>query len=304
MKSTGNRGVERVDIRGNVDGIQLEPAATKPDSTKADSTRSRGPNVSGWIDRFVGRDPSLPLALAALARDADLSGALDFKALSVSYRQTFLQTLAEAGVRSGPELSEDEVHENLVRSVLPRLADEGWIAGPAGGDWSVVRAQGDWWSETLRDRDGVRLQLLQAAVQGMRAHGASVHEGGPLPGGSVLEGLNLSKTFKRRKVVDDVSVRLQQGEIVGLLGPNGAGKTTTFYLITGLIRPDEGKVLFDGAETDQFSHVSPSPAGNRLPGAGTERLPEDDRRGEYHRDSRDPRSLPGGAQGPAGDAAG
>jgi len=111
-----------------------------------------------------------------------------------------------------------------------------------------VRAQGDWWSETLRDRDAVRLQLLQAALQGMRAHAASVHEGGPLPGGSVLEGLNLSKTFKRRKVVDDVSVRLQQGEIVGLLGPNGAGKTTTFYLITGLIRPDEGKVLFDGAD--------------------------------------------------------
>jgi len=204
--------------------------------------------VSGWIDRFVGRDPSLPLALAALARDADLSGALDFKALSVSYRQTFLQTLADAGVLSGPELSEDEVHENLVRSVLPRLADEGWIASPAAGGWSVVRAQGDWWSETLRDRDGVRLQLLQAALQGMRAHAASVHEGGPLPGGSILEGLNLSKTFKRRKVVDDVSVRLQQGEIVGLLGPNGAGKTTTFYLITGLIRPDEGKVLFDGAD--------------------------------------------------------
>jgi ABC-type (unclassified) transport system, ATPase component len=204
--------------------------------------------VSGWIDRFVGRDPSLPLALAALARDADLSGALDFKALSVSYRQTFLQTLADAGVPSGPELSEDEVHENLARSVLPRLADEGWIASAAAGGWSMVRAQGDWWSETLRDRDGVRLQLLQAAHQGMRAHVASVHEGGPLPGGSVLEGLNLSKTFKRRKVVDDVSVRLQQGEIVGLLGPNGAGKTTTFYLITGLIRPDEGKVLFDGAD--------------------------------------------------------
>ena len=203
--------------------------------------------MSGWIDRFVGRDPSLPLALAALARDADLSGALDFKTLSVSYRQTFLQTLADAGVPSGPELSEDEVHENLVRSVLPRLADEGWIASLAAGSWSVVRAQGEWWGETLRDRDAVRLQLLQAAVQGMRAHVASVREGGPLPGGSTLEGLNLSKTFKRRKVVDDVSVRLQQGEIVGLLGPNGAGKTTTFYLITGLIRPDEGKVLFDGA---------------------------------------------------------
>jgi lipopolysaccharide export system ATP-binding protein len=48
--------------------------------------------------------------------------------------------------------------------------------------------------------------------------------------------------------VDRVSVRVEQGEIVGLLGPNGAGKTTTFYLITGLILPDEGRVLLDGVE--------------------------------------------------------
>ncbi|MEO8199852.1 MAG: LPS export ABC transporter ATP-binding protein [Gemmatimonadota bacterium] len=66
--------------------------------------------------------------------------------------------------------------------------------------------------------------------------------------GSVLEGVGLSKSFKRRRVVDDVSVRVEQGEIVGLLGPNGAGKTTTFYLITGLIRPDSGKVTLDGKD--------------------------------------------------------
>jgi lipopolysaccharide export system ATP-binding protein len=64
----------------------------------------------------------------------------------------------------------------------------------------------------------------------------------------VLEGVNLSKSFKRRKVVDDVTVRVEQGEIVGLLGPNGAGKTTTFYLITGLIRPDAGRVSLDGED--------------------------------------------------------
>jgi iron complex transport system ATP-binding protein len=62
----------------------------------------------------------------------------------------------------------------------------------------------------------------------------------------VLEGNDLSKSFKGRRVVDRVTVRVQQGEIVGLLGPNGAGKTTTFYLITGLIRPDTGRVLLDG----------------------------------------------------------
>ena len=54
---------------------------------------------------------------------------------------------------------------------------------------------------------------------------------------SLLEGLDLRKSFKGRPVVDRVSVRVEQGEIVGLLGPNGAGKTTTFYLITGLILP-------------------------------------------------------------------
>ncbi|MGH7702617.1 MAG: LPS export ABC transporter ATP-binding protein [Gemmatimonadales bacterium] len=66
--------------------------------------------------------------------------------------------------------------------------------------------------------------------------------------GSVLEGQGLCKSFKRRRVVNDVSVRVEQGEIVGLLGPNGAGKTTTFYLITGLIRPDAGRVKLDGLD--------------------------------------------------------
>ena len=54
---------------------------------------------------------------------------------------------------------------------------------------------------------------------------------------------NLSKRYKRRTVVDDVSLDVEQGEIVGLLGPNGAGKTTTFHMIVGLIRPDQGEIL-------------------------------------------------------------
>ena len=56
---------------------------------------------------------------------------------------------------------------------------------------------------------------------------------------------NLVKSYKGRRVVDGVSFDLSQGEIVGLLGPNGAGKTTTFYMITGLIRPNEGTVQLD-----------------------------------------------------------
>jgi len=63
-----------------------------------------------------------------------------------------------------------------------------------------------------------------------------------------LQGVELSKSYRGRKVVDNVQVEIGQGEVVGLLGPNGAGKTTTFYMIVGLARPDSGQVLLDGQE--------------------------------------------------------
>ncbi len=59
---------------------------------------------------------------------------------------------------------------------------------------------------------------------------------------------NLVKKYKNRRVVDGVSVSVEQGEIVGLLGPNGAGKTTTFYMIVGLINPYEGSIMLDDKE--------------------------------------------------------
>ncbi len=62
---------------------------------------------------------------------------------------------------------------------------------------------------------------------------------------SKLETREVSKSYRGRRVVDAVSVVVQQGEVVGLLGPNGAGKTTTFYMIVGLISPDSGRVLVD-----------------------------------------------------------
>ncbi|MBX6332283.1 MAG: LPS export ABC transporter ATP-binding protein, partial [Gemmatimonadaceae bacterium] len=74
----------------------------------------------------------------------------------------------------------------------------------------------------------------------------------PAPSGSVLEARGLVKTYRRRKVVNDVALRLQQGEIVGLLGPNGAGKTTTFYMIVGLIQPQEGRILLDGEDITEM----------------------------------------------------
>ena len=63
-----------------------------------------------------------------------------------------------------------------------------------------------------------------------------------------LQAVEISKSYRGRKVVDDVNLEIAQGEVVGLLGPNGAGKTTTFYILVGLARPDTGSVLLDGEE--------------------------------------------------------
>jgi len=69
-----------------------------------------------------------------------------------------------------------------------------------------------------------------------------------LPGAGGLIAQGVGKTYKKRPVVRNVSIRLRRGEAVGLLGPNGAGKTTTFYMIVGLVRPETGAISLDGAD--------------------------------------------------------
>lgn len=68
----------------------------------------------------------------------------------------------------------------------------------------------------------------------------------------LLETQDLIKTYGGRKVVDRVAINVKRSEIVGLLGPNGAGKTTSFYMITGLIKPDDGKIIFDKQDITNF----------------------------------------------------
>jgi lipopolysaccharide export system ATP-binding protein len=63
---------------------------------------------------------------------------------------------------------------------------------------------------------------------------------------------NLMKSYNGRKVVKDVSFKVEQGEIVGLLGPNGAGKTTSFYMTVGLIKPNGGSIYLDNQEITNF----------------------------------------------------
>jgi lipopolysaccharide export system ATP-binding protein len=68
----------------------------------------------------------------------------------------------------------------------------------------------------------------------------------------LLETQNLTKSYKGRCVANQVSVQISRGEIVGLLGPNGAGKTTTFYMVMGIIKPDDGRIVFRGEEITHF----------------------------------------------------
>jgi lipopolysaccharide export system ATP-binding protein len=68
----------------------------------------------------------------------------------------------------------------------------------------------------------------------------------------MLRTQHLIKKYKERTVVNDVSVEVQQGQIIGLLGPNGAGKTTTFYMVVGLVRPNQGQILLDDQDITQL----------------------------------------------------
>ena len=64
----------------------------------------------------------------------------------------------------------------------------------------------------------------------------------------ILRADNIMKMYGNRKVVKSISLQVEQGEIIGLLGPNGAGKTTSFYMIVGMIKPNEGKIYLDDVE--------------------------------------------------------
>ena len=68
----------------------------------------------------------------------------------------------------------------------------------------------------------------------------------------ILKAHNISKSYRGRKVVDGITVEVNQGEIVGLLGPNGAGKTTSFYMIVGIIKPEEGNIFLDKEVISDF----------------------------------------------------
>jgi lipopolysaccharide export system ATP-binding protein len=205
--------------------------------------------LQSLLERLANGDRSTALALHALVCAADAGGAAAFDDVAVCYRKDHLAAQRAAGrdaEREAGELSMDQVRAHLARSVLPRLASEQVVVLPNGDlqPESVIRFSDRIWSDIA----AVRAELADALIQTGEHSSARPTPASTPVTASVLEARGLVKMYRRRRVVNDVALRLQQGEIVGLLGPNGAGKTTTFYMIVGLIQPMAGQIMLDGAD--------------------------------------------------------
>jgi len=209
--------------------------------------------VRALLVRLRQSDRSTSLAAEALIAVAREDGTATLNDVAVRYRDDHLEALRKEGrediaTAEAGRLSLDEVRVHLAGVALQRLREEGVVVLPSSGlhaPDAVVRISDALWSDLSQCRSA-----FQSLVRDTWEHPVIPDPSASKPPaqGSVLEAQGLVKMYRRRKVVNSVDIRLQQGEIVGLLGPNGAGKTTTFYMIVGLIQPMAGKILLDGED--------------------------------------------------------
>ena len=212
--------------------------------------------VRQLISQLAARDRSSLLALHAILTVADENGRAALHDVAIRYREDTLSAMRLEGRdtdREAGTLGVDQAQANLAGTVLPRLASEGVIAlsrdqRDAEGQ-PVVIIEPAFWADVRDSRDAIASNVWQTGEHVAVAQRSTPSAAQPVvAGGSLLVADGLVKMYRRRKVVNDVALRLQQGEIVGLLGPNGAGKTTTFYMIVGLIQPLQGRIVLDGAD--------------------------------------------------------
>ena len=208
-----------------------------------------------YVAGLERHDSSIALAILELVRNVDEEGVLDRSDWVTAVRTAFARRTPDRAVM-GDEASEDasvQLTRYLRDHVVSRVADQGLMqVEPSLDRWQRVRLPRDLWAEIAPRRGEVVAELEQAVrnlsvPEDRRAIAGPAGDGGPATG-STLRSESLVKSYRKRRVVNEVSIQVSQGEIVGLLGPNGAGKTTTFYMVVGLIRPDRGKVFLDDRE--------------------------------------------------------
>lgn len=210
----------------------------------SDSSRPHTPtsatDIVSVVERAVHGDRSLAMVLGAIVDGADMTGRVPLHAITRRYIEEH---------REGRALAPDEVRSHLVAALLPRLAASGVIepfaSGVAEPD-AEVRVTPDLWVAVQAHRAELA-RVLRATGEHRAAAGTTPAATEP-DSAAVLSADGLVKVYRGRRVVNDVSVRVSQGEIVGLLGPNGAGKTTTFYMLVGLIAPQTGAIRLDGTD--------------------------------------------------------
>ena len=213
------------------------------------------PRIQALIEQRAGGDRSVAFGLHSIVSECDADGVAVFNDVAIRFRDDWLAAIRTQGGdadREAGRLSLDEVRAFLQKSVLPRLAAQGLIQYPVPGDQDVgakIRVSPTLWGEIAPQRldvaETLRLTGEHATLAVPTPVARRTADTAVAPSGSTLEAKGLVKIYRKRRVVHDVALHLQQGEIVGLLGPNGAGKTTTFYMIVGLIQPVSGSIHLD-----------------------------------------------------------
>ena len=205
-------------------------------------------DVAGLVTRFTHGDRSTAVAFVAVIKAADGAGRARLHDIAVAHRAAYIASVRGEGRTVEAEASHvslDEIRQHLTLVALPRLTAAGAIEvalaveSDDGAAWRVTPAV---WAELAAHRDEVLAALRSTSEHAVQRRVPAER----VTGSSVLRAEGLVKTYRRRNVVNKVDLEVKQGEIVGLLGPNGAGKTTTFYMIVGLIPPNQGRILFDG----------------------------------------------------------